>query len=288
MAQIQGMLSSRALVRIAGEGWRTFLQGLLTQNVERSAPGELRYAALLNPQGRLLHDLFVLDSADEAMLDVAASGREDLVRRLTSYRLRAKVAIVPVEGRVEVAFGGATPAQGEGWRADPRLASLGWRRIVRPAGPGADAEGAYRTHRITLGVADPSVEGRENDYPIELNLDLLNGIDFRKGCFVGQETTSRMHRRSASKTRLVRLRCEGAPLPVGAEVLAGPLRAGETRAAVPGLALALLRLDRSADGLRADGREAAPDPPDWLARFLQPDPERIVPGTSRPMTQESG
>ena len=256
-------LTDRALVRLAGADARSFLQGLITQDVETLAPGELRYGALLTPQGRLILDLFLLGEPDGVLIDVAAAAREDLVKRLTLYRLRAKVSIEPVDGAPLAVWGDADP--GEGWAPDPRLTALGWRRYDA-TGEMDGPPGDYDTHRIALGVVDPARDASEGDlYPIEANLDLLNGIDFKKGCFVGQETTSRMKRRGQIKSRMVPLTFEGAPLTFGAEVLAGDLRAGEVRSGGEGRALAVMRLDRAASGsLSAGGRAVELAPPAWM------------------------
>jgi len=253
-------LSSRALVRISGPDWRSFLQGLLTQDIETLADGELRFAALLAPQGRVLFDLFVLGEADGALLDVAADRRDALLQRLALYRLRAKVEIAPDERPAHAAWGDAA-ALGA---ADPRLPQLGV-RIYGPAEPDAE-EGAYDAHRLALGVPDPARDAiPDKTYPIEANFDLLNGVDFRKGCFVGQETTSRMKRRGGIKNRMLPIDFDGEPPPFGAEVLAGDLRAGEVLTGRQGRAMALLRLDRieGAD-LTVEGRPVAFERPGWF------------------------
>lgn len=239
-------LRSRALVRLEGPDWRTFLQGLLSQDVESLADGEVRFAALLNPQGKLLFDLFLIGREGGCLLDVAADRREDLVRRLTMYRLRAKVEIAVIEGDV-LALWSADSAPAPGWLRDPRLPELGWRGYGVPAPAGANLQDdvAYDAHRLSLGVPDPGKDCPfESDYPIEANFDLLNGIDFQKGCFVGQETTSRMKRRGLIKSRMVGLVYHGESPAFGAEILAGDLRAGEVRTASDGKAMALVRLDR--------------------------------------------
>lgn len=266
-------LTDRALLRVTGADARPFLHNLLTQDVEDLAPGELRYGALLTPQGRMLHEVFLLGEEDGVLLDCPAAQRDALLARLKMYRLRAKLTIEPLDTAVFAAWtaeGGAPADVGPGWRPDPRLPELGWRRYgeVTPEAPGGD----YDAHRLALGVADPLRDMPEDrTYPIEVNLDLLNGIDFRKGCFVGQETTSRMKRRGLIKTRLVPIAFDGPPPPFGAEVLKGELRAGEIRSARDGRALALLRLDRAAGGgLTVEGRAVRLDPPDWLATALQP------------------
>ena len=256
-------LDSRALIRVTGPDWRSFLQGLLTQDVDTLAEGELRFAALLTPQGRLMFDLFVLGEADGAVLDVAADRREAIILRLSMYRLRARVEIAADERAVSVLWNGAVP----GFVMDPRLPALGQRGYG--ALPPADAietdEAAYDAHRLALGVPGPADWGVEKTYPIEANFDLLNGIDFRKGCFVGQETTSRMKRRGQIKTRMLPITFDGPPPAPGAEVLAGELRAGEVLSGVEGRAMASMRLDRI-DGaaLTVDGRPVTVERPEWV------------------------
>ena len=270
-------LPDRAAIRLQGPDWRAFLQGLITQDVETLIEAEVRYAALLTPQGRLLYDLFVWADADGASLDVHAHGRDDLIARLRLYRLRAKVEIAASDQAVFAAFPGhGDPPAGEAWRRDPRLAVLGWRRL---GGAPREVEGLgswvhYDTHRLSLGVPDVSRDGlADKAYAVEADLDLLNGIDFKKGCFVGQETTSRMKRRGMIKSRLVPLAFEGDAPPPAAEVLAGTLRAGEVCSGVHGCALALMRLDRAALGaLTVDGRAVRLDPPAWLSAALQEAP----------------
>ncbi len=253
-------LTDRECVRVTGEDWRGFLQGLLTQDVETLGQGELRYGALLTPQGRLLVDLFILGTADGALLDVAADRREDLIRRLTMYRLRSKVAITADEAGVFAAFG-ADP--GEGWIVDPRLPALGWRGYGLDAADTVARE-AWEAHRIALAVPDMADFGDDATYPIEANLDLLNAIDFKKGCFVGQETTSRMKRRGTVKSRMLPLRFAGEAPAAGAEVLNGELRAGVAASGVQGLALGLMRLDRIDGALTVDGRPVEVVRPSWL------------------------
>ena len=261
-------LHSRALVRVSGEDWRPFLHNLLTHDVERLAPGELRFACLLTPQGKFLHDLFVLADGDGAWLDVQAARREDLLKRLGVYRLRAKVALEPAEGTVFAMWDAAEA--GAGWTADPRLPQLGFRAIDAAAEANATEED-YDARRLSLGVPDP---GRDlvpdKTFPIEANLDLLDGIDFRKGCFIGQETTSRMKRRGTIKNRMLPITFEGPPPPFGAEVLAGELRAGEVLSGREGRAMALLRLDRinNAD-LTVEGRPVRAAPPAWFPAWVE-------------------
>ena len=256
-------LTSRAVIAVSGPDWRSFLQGLLTQDVETLAPGELRFAGLLTPQGKLMFDLFVAGTEDGALLDVQADQRDALLQRLSMYRLRAKVTLEASDRPVLAVFGGEI--SGEGLHADPRLPALGARAYDdRPADADEDA---YDAHRLALGVPGPADWGQERTYPIEANFDLLAGIDFKKGCFVGQETTSRMKRRGTIKNRMAPIVFDGPPPPLGAEVLAGDLRAGEVLSGRDGRAIALLRLDRI-DGadLTVEGRPVRVERPDWLAQ----------------------
>lgn len=258
-------LPSRAVIAVAGPDWRSFLQGLLTQDVETLAPGELRFSGLLTPQGRLLYDVFVAGLPDGALLDVAAEHRETIVTRLSMYRLRAKVEIGSIDLAVAAAFDPAgASVTGEGFYADPRLAALGARVYGPAAEPDAD-EAAYETHRLALGVPGPADWLSDKTYPIEADFDLLSGIDFKKGCFVGQETTSRMKRRGTIKSRMMPIVFDGPAPAFGAEVLAGTLRAGEVLSGSDGRAMALLRLDRieGAD-LTVDGRPVRVERPDWI------------------------
>ena len=218
-------------------------------------PGELRSGALLTPQGRLLFDLFIEGGETGCRLDVATESRDALIERLTTYRLRAKVEIALADTAVLALWPG--PAAADGWMADPRLPALGLRGYGAkvPAGAKIVPEQAYEAMRISLGAPGAADCPPESAYPIEANFDLLGGIDFQKGCFVGQETTSRMKRRGQIKSRMMSVAFDGPPPPFGSEILAGSIRAGETRSAAGGQAMALGRLDRIEGGdLTVDGR----------------------------------
>jgi folate-binding protein YgfZ len=235
-------LTDRAIVEVSGEDRIGFLQGLLSQSVEDLAPGEARYGALLAPQGRLLFDLFIVGRPEAVWLDVSGARRDDLVARLKVYRLRARVEIRPLDAGVWVAW----PDQpGADWIADPRRKGLAWRAWA-PAAPPPESGALedWRRRRLSLGIGDAEDFDFDRDYPVELNFDQVGGIDFAKGCFVGQETTSRMKRRGQVKTRLALLRFTGPPPARGSEVMNGDRRAGEVRSGIDGMALALLRLDR--------------------------------------------
>lgn len=258
MSQI-ARLDSRAVIAVLGPDARSFLNGLLSQEVETLAPGELRFAGLLSPQGRLLYDLFVAGVEEGLLLDIPAEHRDAILMRLTMYKLRAKVELASSPLSVFAAW----PAPGQGF-SDPRLPALG-SRLYEGQQAVTAAEDDYDAHRLALGVPGPADWGTDKTYPIEADFDLLNGIDFKKGCFVGQETTSRMKRRGVIKNRMLPIAFDGPPPAFGTEVLAGELRAGEVLSGREGRAMALLRLDRieGAD-LTADGRAVAVERPDWV------------------------
>jgi folate-binding protein YgfZ len=284
MADSALRLSSRALIAIGGPDWRSFLQGLLTQDVESLAEGQARFGGLLTPQGKLLHDLFIVGREDGCWLDVAAEHRDAIVQKLSIYRLRAKVEIAADDLIIGAILppanscaggnpsGGSTEPDSARTPAfagvsgvvvtDPRLPDLGWRTY----GVTADGdEAGYDARRLALGVPGPADWGVGESYPIEADFDLLGGIDFKKGCFVGQETTSRMKRRGQIRSRMLPLDFDGAAPAPGSEILAGDLRAGEVLSGMEGRAMALVRLDRieGAD-LTVDGRPVRAVTPDWF------------------------
>ncbi|KQZ06307.1 glycine cleavage system protein T [Caulobacter sp. Root1455] len=257
-------LDSRAVIAVTGPDARSFLNGLLSQEIETLARGELRFAGLLSPQGRLLYDLFVAGVEDGVLLDVAAERRDAIVMRLTMYKLRAKVELTALDMPVSALFG-FDPRDIDGFVADPRLPELGWRAYGDELEADA-AEDDYDAHRLALGVPGPADWGTDKTYPIEANFDLLSGIDFKKGCFVGQETTSRMKRRGTIKNRMLPIAFDGPAPAFGTEVLAGELRAGEVLSGRDGRAMALLRLDRiEGAALTADGRPMRVETPVWVS-----------------------
>jgi folate-binding protein YgfZ len=253
-------LPSRALIRVAGPDARPFLHNLLTQDVETLATGEFRFGALLSPPGRLLFDLFLYGEADGVLLDVAADRRDALLQRLAMYKLRAAVTVEADDAPVFAGW----PDAADGFAADPRSPALGWRRYGGDVETNA-SEDDWQAHRLAVGVPDPAADApSDKTYPIEADFDLLNGIDFAKGCFVGQETTSRMKRRGSIKNRMLPITFDGAPPAFGAEVLNGELRAGEVLTGRDGAAMALLRLDRLDGQLTVEGRPVTVRRPDWL------------------------
>jgi len=252
-------LTSRALIRVGGPDAKPFLHNLLTQDVETLEADGLRFGALLSPPGRLLFDLFLWGETDGIILDVAAEKRDALIQRLSMYKLRAKVEVAADDRPVFASW----PGVSEGFVADPRTVALGGRAIGDRVATASEDD--WNAHRLAVGVPDPARDADEGTYPIEANFDLLNGIDFSKGCFVGQETTSRMKRRGEIKKRMLPLTFDGQAPMAGAEVLNGDLRAGEVLTGRDGAAMALVRLDRLDGNLSVDGRTVEVRRPAFLA-----------------------
>jgi folate-binding protein YgfZ len=229
--------------RIAGEDRVDFLQNLVTNDVSRLSEG-LVWAALLTPQGKYLCDFFLVPGEDAILLDVAEPLANMLVQRLSMYKLRAKVAIEPTD--IEVSQGaGAAP---EGAFADPRSAALGWRAYDGRASGTAD----WDALRVAHGVPESGIELIPNEsFPLEVGFERFHGVDFRKGCYVGQEVTARMKHKTELRKGLRRVVVEGSA-PVGTEIVAEdgkPAGTLFTQAGAEGLAY--LRFDRAQGEMRA-------------------------------------
>lgn len=192
-------LDNRALLRISGEEARPFLQGLITQDVLGLEPGQPRWSGLLTAQGKILFDFLLWADGDDVLIDCEAAQADALARRLTLYRLRRKVEIVRDSGLAvhwSLAAGGRP--------LDPRLPALGHRWLAVPDDAGHDHADAWRRHRLSLGVVEGVAElGQDQTLWLEANAGELNGVDFTKGCYVGQENTARMHYRGKVNRRLV-------------------------------------------------------------------------------------
>jgi tRNA-modifying protein YgfZ len=278
-------LADRGVVRVSGEDAKGFLDGLLTCDLDRVAIGRPRFGALLSPQGKILFDFVVFAAADGSYhLDCARGQAADLAKRLGFYKLRAKAAVEDLSSSARVLAGwdGAARPEGESGLVgdDPRLPALGWRAILPASdgGPPADGEGAYHAHRIALGVPEGGKDFAFGDaFPHEALMDQLGGVDFDKGCYVGQEVVSRMQHRGLARTRIVPLVYgDGTAAEPGCEITAGERSLGQTGSAADGRSLAAIRLDRVAaalaagETLRAGGRPVRVEIPDWADFSLPP------------------
>ncbi len=277
------LLPHRSVIAVSGDDRVEFLQGLISNDTTKVASGRAVWAALLTPQGRFLNDMFVADGAtDTLLLDTERERAPALAKKLTLYKLRSKVTVEDRSAAMEVAvvFGaGAEKAlqiDGAVSFIDPRLAELGV-RVLAPAGKAAallSARGItaaplddYDALRLSLGVPDGS-----RDLPVEKALllesgfDELNGVDWKKGCYMGQELTARTKYRGLVKKRLFPVSVQGAlPAPGTSVYLAGK-EVGELRSGSGRRALALLQTEaaRGPGPLTADGVQVVPVIPPWM------------------------
>ncbi|MEM6415687.1 MAG: folate-binding protein [Pseudomonadota bacterium] len=274
-------MPDRAVVAINGDDASTFLQGLLTQDVasEDTNPNEAAFAALLTPQGKILFDFFLVRTDTGFMVDVAADVTDAFVKRLKLYKLRAKVII---ERRDDLAVGWRkTPVAVEADNInadpgtvhmfnDPRTERLGARTIAaKETLSDLNDLDAYESLRLHEGVPE-FLKDFEADsvFLMDVNYDALHGVDYKKGCFVGQEVASRMKRKGAVRKRTYKLMTESRPLAKGASIMAGEKTIGEISSALENRALARVRTDRlqaASEPLTVEGNTVTVTPPDYLS-----------------------
>jgi folate-binding protein YgfZ len=236
-------MSTRTVFRITGSDQAPFLQNLVTNDVTRAQDG-LVWTALLTPQGKYLADFFLLADGDGLLLDVDTSLAAGLSQRLTMYRLRADVQIAQTD--ITVARGLGEPPKGA--FADPRDPSLGWRAYDGRAGEEADWEAL----RVAAGVPESGIELIPNEsYPLEHRFEALSGVDFKKGCYVGQEVTARMKHKTTLRKGLARVQVTGAADPGTPIVNGDGKEAGTLYSQANGAGLAYLRFDRATGDMRA-------------------------------------
>jgi folate-binding protein YgfZ len=292
------LLPERGVVKVAGDDARHFLNGLATTDIGKVAPGEPRFGALLTPQGKIIVDFIVVEALPEDgsgfFLDCPKVLAQTLVEKLTFYKLRAKVTIEDLSANLGVMayWGGSATSDYGLCYADPRLPALGMRIIVPPhltTETAADLGATlvepeiYEAHRIALGVPrggqDFSYLGA---FPHEADMDQLAGVDFDKGCYVGQEVVSRVEHRSTARSRVVPVAYDDAAPMQGAPIEMGGKQIGVMGSSAQGRGLALLRLDRVADALAdstpmtAGGIPLRVIKPDW-ARFEWPGQAKAAP-----------
>lgn len=289
------LLDGRALVRVNGEDAFAFLQNIITNDLTRVSNSRAIWAALLSPQGKYLHDFFIIAVNDEFILDCEKARVNDLMDRLLSYRLRSKVNIADMTGNWTVAAlmgtdadanalvgfeGQGGPFAGGVCYVDPRYGGMGARALIPHdavaellAAGFAQAEPGINDHtRLCLGIPDGSRDLTiDKALPMENGFDALNGIDWDKGCYVGQEMTARMRYRAKVRRQLLPVAIEGpAPAP-GTVIMLGEHEAGEMRSSAKEIGLALLRIDALANLNGADGAfttgsaTLTPLRPPWLA-----------------------
>lgn len=239
------VLPDRAVISVGGESRIAFLEGLVSCRVDDVVPGDLRYGALLTPQGKIVTDMMIHAFEDRLALDVPVSAADDLVRRLTLYKLRAPVTLER-SGEV-VVIGGEGPA-------DPRAEGLPTRTVAASGPDDPEAVAAYHRARVEAGVPEATADFALGEaFPHDVNMDLTGGVDFRKGCFVGQEVVSRMRHRGTARRRTVIVEAQ-APLPqTGAEMTADGKSVGRLGTVTGERGLAIVRVDRVGTAAEAEG-----------------------------------
>jgi len=283
------LLPDRGVLKVVGDDARKFLHGLVTADMLDLTPGQARFCALLTPQGKIIADFFVVEAPQAEgggfFLDIPRAVAPTLVEKLNLYKLRARVLIedlTEILGVIAAWDGSGTTKQGLCY-ADPRLPALGLRIMLAPhrAAAAANDLGAtlesaedYESHRIALAVPRGGLDFAYGDaFPHETDMDQLGGVDFAKGCYVGQEVVSRIEHRGIARTRAVALRYDGAAPASGAPITAGERQVGTMGSAARGCGIALIRLDRVAEAeqsaLAAGGISIRLVKPEW-ARFSLP------------------
>ena len=285
------LLDDRGILAVSGPDRRPFLQGLVSNDVDKVSPMAARYAALLTAQGKYLYDFMMVEADESIWLDTEAARLGDLKRRLSIYRLRTKASLDERSDLcVAAIFGvgalaalglpsepGAAQPFGSGIAfVDPRLAALGARAILPldgarallgNAGISETGFDSYDRLRLSLGVPDGTRDLiLEKSILLEAGFDELNGVDWQKGCYIGQELTARTKYRGLVKRRLMPVEIEGPTPPPGTIVTADGREVGEMRSSRDGLGLALLRIEPVRDGQRLAAGDATLVPlrPSWM------------------------
>ncbi|MEO0809527.1 MAG: folate-binding protein [Pseudomonadota bacterium] len=272
-------LTDRGIVRIAGADADKLLEKLITNSLEHLAPRMAIYSGLLSPQGKIMFDFFLIRAGSDLLIDVAQASLGDLIKRLTLYKLRADVSFEDMSGTWMVAAAWGKDAQsfpgGVIAFQDPRAAELGLRlilpheRLPELAGTHA-SEDDYHAHRICVGVPEAGRDFELGDtFPHEALYDQLYGVDFKKGCFVGQEVVSRMQHRGSARKRIVPVKADR-DLVSGTEITVGTASIGTLGSVAGNRGLALMRLDRAHEAtlsgtpIQAGAATIAIDQPHWL------------------------
>ena len=266
-------LTDRSLIEISGDEAEVFLDNILTCKVIGLANNEASFGALLTPQGKILFDFFLIKTSTGYLFDIASNLSNDFIKRLTFYRLRAKVLIeAKPELNIVASWGSATPVSTTRIK-DPRLDAMGTRDYSGQAPTGEEAD--YTLHRIKNGIPQGGHDFQYGDaYPHEVLMDQFGGVDFKKGCYVGQEVVSRMQHRGTAKKRVVIITADGNLPTCGTAITADGKPAGTLGSVSDNHALAMLRLDRvaKAQTVLAGETEIKVKLPTWV-NFEMPEQE---------------
>ena len=251
-------LENRAVLKVTGAECEDFLQNLVTQDVTRAQP---QAAALLTPQGKLAFDFILQPVEDDFLIDCAADSAEAFVKKLNLYKLRRDVEIAETELPVQVVWSDPSDAQApkiDSFFEDPRSARLGLRCLgASPADLSdytASSAQIWAKFRLSLGVPEGPTEMPPGTiFPMEFGFERMGAIDFQKGCFVGQEVASRVHRKGSLRKTLHPAVFDAAVPPVGTPIVSDDRNVGEIIAGQDNQALVLVRTDKLTASLRADG-----------------------------------
>ena len=246
-------MTDRCILRLAGDDATEFLQGLITNDMNKLANGPI-YAAILTPQGKYLADFFVVAADGAILIDVAATLADMLLQRLTMYKLRAKVTIEKTDMHVHRGVGTPPPDA----YPDPRHPDMGWRAIRRD--PPVESTVDWDALRVAHLIPATGIELTPDTFILEAGFDRLNGVDFRKGCYVGQEVTARMKHKTELRKGLARVAISEAA-EVGTQIMAEGKPAGTLFTQSGDRAIAYLRFDR-AQGEMAAGEATVTRLPD--------------------------
>jgi len=257
----------RAVLVVAGDDRKTFLQGLISNDIAKAGADKALWAAFLTPQGKFLWDLFIVEDGETLLIDVEAATAEAFRKKMSLYKLRSKVTITASDLSVFAVFGGDGPLPA-GVVADARLAGMGGRLYAAEA-PAELAEAPLAVWdglRFSLGVPDGSRDMVvDKSLLLENGFDELGGVDFNKGCYMGQELTARTKYRGLVRKRLLPVTFDGAAPEAGSPVLAGEIEAGEMHSGGDGAGLAMLRLEhvRAGTALMCGGKALSVKIPAW-------------------------
>ena len=242
---------TRKIIRVTGADSTAFLQGLVTNDVRR-APC---WAAILTPQGKYLVDFLIVPDGDALLIDVDAQLADDLLRRLSMYKLRSKVDLA----MTDLAVARGTGPAPEGAIPDPRHPALGWRLYGAPADLPADDGTDWDAIRVANLIPETMIELIPNEtFILEIGFERLNGVDFRKGCYVGQEVTARMKHKTELRKGIQTLRIDG-QAPIGTTITAGGKDVGTLFTQSGGRAIAHVRHDRVSDAMQAADARLFPE-----------------------------
>ncbi len=269
MALSYSVLPNRGVLKIEGEDRLDFLQGLISNDINKATETDAIYSAFLTPQGKFICDFFIIASGEGLLVDMEADSLPAFKKKLTMFKLRAKVTIKDVSDDYDVltAFGGELSQTGT--FADPRLAEAGYRAILpkETAIEGAEQVGfeTYDLHRIQLGLPDGSRDMTpEKSILLENGFDELNGVDWDKGCYMGQELTARTKYRALIKKRLIPVEIEGDLPESGTDILNGDKTVGTIHSGVANMAMATIKLDAFDGDLTANGVKLKAIKPKWM------------------------